>query len=68
MPDKPGSLYQILKLLAQEEINVDYMYAFSNRDIALGVIRSAEIGKVMEILQQNGIKLLSQSDIYQMRK
>lgn len=44
------------------------MYAFSNRDIALGVIRSAEIGKVMEILQQNGIKLLSQSDIYQMRK
>lgn len=52
MPDKPGSLYQILKLLAQEEINVDYMYAFSNRDIALGVIRSAEIGKVMEILQQ----------------
>ena len=27
MADEPGSLYKILKILAEKEVNVDYMYA-----------------------------------------
>lgn len=66
IPDESGSLYQILKILTEENINVDYMYAFSNRDVALAVIRTADISGVSELLKKKGIKLFSQSDIYQL--
>src|SRR5690554_353947 len=66
MPDKPGSLYRILEILADEGINIDYMYAFSNNDVALAVIRAADIRRVTEVLEENRLKLLSQSDIYQL--
>jgi ACT domain-containing protein len=66
MPDKAGSLYQILKILAEEKINIDYMYAFSNCDVALAVIRAKDIHQVIGTLQKNRMKLLSQSDIYQL--
>jgi len=55
-----------LKILTEENINVDYMYAFSNRDVALAVIRTADIPGVSELLEKKGVKLLSQSDIYQL--
>lgn len=66
MPDQPGSLYNILEILTDEGINVDYMYAFSNNDVALAVIRAADIQRVTEVLDRNSLKLLSQSDIYQL--
>ena len=66
MPDQPGSLYRILEILTDEGINVDYMYAFSNNDVALAVIRAADIQRVTEVLERNRLKLLSQSDIYQL--
>lgn len=66
MPDQPGSLYRILEILTDENINVDYMYAFSNNDVALAVIRSTDIQRVTEVLENNRLKLLSQSDIYQL--
>jgi hypothetical protein len=66
MPDQPGSLYNILEILTNNSINVDYMYAFSNNDVALAVIRSTDIQRVTEVLEKNRLKLLSQSDIYQL--
>jgi hypothetical protein len=66
IPDEPGSLYRILDILTEENINVDYMYAFSNRDVALAVIRTEDIAGVTEILEKRGVKLLSQRDIYQL--
>lgn len=66
MPDQPGSLYNILEILTNNSINVDYMYAFSNNDVALAVIRAADIHRVTEVLDRNRLKLLSQSDIYQL--
>ncbi len=66
IPDKPGSLYRILEILTAENINVDYMYAFSNNDVALAVIRAADITQMSEVLEKNHQKLLSQNDIYQL--
>lgn len=66
MPDKPGSLYNILQILTDEGINVDYMYAFSNNNVALAVIRSYDIQQVSEVLEKNRMRLLSQNDIYQL--
>ena len=66
MPDEPGSLYRILQILTDEGINVDYMYAFSNNNVALAVIRSSDIQQVSKALEKNRMKLLSQNDIYQL--
>ena len=65
MPDQPGSLHHILQILTEEQINVDYMYAFSNSNVALAVIRSADISRVAGVLQQHKLELLSGSDLYQ---
>jgi len=65
MPDQPGSLHRILQILTEEQINVDYMYAFSNSNVALAVIRSADISRVAGVLQQHKLELLSGSDLYQ---
>ncbi|MDD3956604.1 MAG: acetolactate synthase, partial [Proteiniphilum sp.] len=66
IPDKPGSLYRILEILTAEKINVDYMYAFSNNDVALAVIRAADIVQMSGVLEKNNQQLLSQADIYQL--
>lgn len=66
IPDRPGSLYHILEILTDEKINIDYMYAFSNNDVALAVIRAANMQLVTEVLQKNRMKLLSKSDLYQL--
>jgi hypothetical protein len=66
IPDKPGSLYRILQILTEEKINIDYMYAFSNNDVALAVIRAADMQQVTEVLQNNRMRLLSASDLYQL--
>ena len=66
MPDRPGALHEVLKILANNNVNVDYMYAFSNKDVALGVIRAANIDNAIEVLEQNQLQLLRQSDIYQL--
>lgn len=66
MPDQSGSLYRILQILTDEQINIDYMYAFSNNAVALAVIRAANAAQVIEVLQQHRLQLLSQSDIYQL--
>lgn len=65
MPDRAGSLHRILQILTEEQINVDYMYAFSNSNVALAVIRSADISRVAGVLQQHKLELLSGSDLYQ---
>ncbi len=66
IPDKPGSLYRILQILTDEKINIDYMYAFSNNDVALAVIRAADIQQMSRMLEKNNIQLLSQADVYQL--
>jgi hypothetical protein len=65
MPDKPGGLYSALRILAENNVNIDYMYAFSNNGVALAVIRAGDIDQVIDVLQQNKMQLISQSEIYQ---
>ena len=52
--DKPGELYNILEVLAESGINVDYIYVIAGTRIALSV---NNISKAEKILQDNGILL-----------
>ena len=57
MPDEPGSLFHILKLLGDGSVNLEYMYAFLTRkaDTAYMVLRVENNEKAIEILSRKGI-------------
>ncbi len=63
--DKPGSLARILRLLAEEGINVEYMYGFASpiAGRAVMVFKLSDIDKAQDLLHRNGIEMLSQEEI-----
>ncbi len=65
IPDEPGSLFQILKMLGDGGVNLDYMYAFLTRKKATAymILRVEDNEKAIEILGKNGIHTISQDRI-----
>ena len=63
--DRPGALTDIMKLLANNGINIEYMYAFItiSKQHAYTVIRVEDNDRAEEILKQNGIKLVTKQYI-----
>lgn len=62
MPDEPGSLFKILKILGDGGVNLEYMYAFLTRKEATAymVLRVEDNEKAVEILSRNGIHTVCQ--------
>jgi hypothetical protein len=57
-PNKPGSLAKALQILSDENIFIEYLYAFSmNEDVAVVVIRPSEIERCDEVLNSQGSHL-----------
>ncbi len=65
--DTPGQLSLVLRTLHDNNLNVEYAYAFVERkqNKAVIIIRMEEIEKAMELLQTKGIKTLTQQELYQ---
>ncbi len=68
IPDKPGSLVKILDILAENDINLEYTYAFIARkkDEAYIILRVEDNEKAKKAFRDNGVRLLSQEDIDEM--
>ena len=65
VPDAPGSLREVVKLLANHQINIEYMYAFitvSGKNACV-VIRVNDNDKAVKVLTENNIPLVTESDI-----
>jgi hypothetical protein len=64
--DKPGCLAKVLKLLSDEGINIEYVYAFITRkkEDAYVIFRMEDNERAVKILTENGIKLASGEEIY----
>lgn len=66
VPDEPGGLAGVLDLMEQNQINIEYMYAFVGKSGADAVVvfRVDDIGidRAINLLQQHGIKLLDEKD------
>lgn len=58
--DSPGGLTKILQILDQNNVNVEYMYAFVERsgDNAVIIFRFDDIDEAITALTQNGVKIL----------
>lgn len=65
VPHEPGGLYHALQILSDNNVAVEYMYAFAFNNSASVIIRSASNEEVIRVLQENQIKLLTASDIYE---
>jgi hypothetical protein len=66
VPDRPGGLGEILKILHKSGINVEYMYAFVQRsgDNAVIIFRFDEIDKAISVLTSAGVRVLRGEEVY----
>ncbi|MBN1958662.1 MAG: ACT domain-containing protein [Desulfuromonadales bacterium] len=65
VPDSPGGLSTILQILDQNNINVEYMYAFVERsgDNAVIIFRFDQVDDAIKALTKNGITILKSEKI-----
>ena len=65
VPDAPGGLAQVLDLLEENGVNIEYLYALVTRNVgkAYAVARTDDPEKAEKILAAKGIDLLSENDI-----
>ena len=61
--NEPGTLSKVLKILEQEQIYIEYMYAFSEGSEANVVIRPDKLDAGLAALEKNNIKVLSEKDV-----
>lgn len=65
-PNTPGAMSMVLDYLAAENIFIEYMYAFSQGDMASVVIRPTDTAKCLEILHRYKCSLLEADNLYQL--
>lgn len=64
--DQPGGLAKVLQIIKQGEINIEYMYAFTQKSGETGLIifRFDELDSAIDILMQAEVRLLSSDEVY----
>jgi hypothetical protein len=68
VPDQPGGLYSILKVLEDSKVNVEYMYAFVERcgGNAVIIFRFDDSAQAIRVLLASGMKILEGERLYRM--
>lgn len=63
--DTAGGLFTVVELLAQSNIDVEYLYAFVTEETkkACVVLRVYDTAATEKVLSDNGVKYLSETDI-----
>jgi hypothetical protein len=64
--DRPGGLHDILQMLSDNQINVEYMYAFVQQTgkNAVLIFRFDRTDQAIEILRQNNIRIIPGEELY----
>jgi hypothetical protein len=61
---KVGSLQGLLKILSDNDVNIEYMYGLSvDGDEASVVLKASDLVKADAVLEKNGVKTLSVEEI-----
>ena len=65
MKDEPGALSDILAILGEQNINLEYTYAFltRQRDKAYLVIKVADNKAAADLLTKHGVKVICQDEL-----
>jgi hypothetical protein len=60
---KAGSLEKVLKQFSDENLSIEYMYAFSLGEKAIITLRTDNLTKAFDIIEQNGFKIIGEDEI-----
>ncbi len=66
--DEPGSFHKVVKILAGEDINVDYTYAFvgdSSKAVLVFKVAEGALEKAINALDSQGVKLVEPMFFYE---
>lgn len=64
LPHEPGALQKILRVVSDEEVNVEYMYGLSfGGDEASIVIKTSDAARAEEVFAKYGIETLSDAEL-----
>jgi hypothetical protein len=66
VPDKPGSLLGVADLLGRNNINLDNSSGFVSHNQAILILEVHELAKARSVLEQGGLRLLSQEEMLQL--
>lgn len=68
MDDSPGGLTSVLKILKDNNIDLEYLYAFTHDKVgkAILLIHTSNPDKTAKILMENEVILVSSDDVYNM--
>ncbi|MBP3792264.1 MAG: acetolactate synthase [Methanobrevibacter sp.] len=66
MNDTPGGLTTVLDIIKENLIDLEYLYAFSydKAEKAILLLHADDIDKLISILQENNITLVSAEEVY----
>ncbi len=64
--DRPGGLANVLEVLSDNDVNIEYMYGFGEKysNNALLVFRFEDTAQAQDILLANGIKIVTRKEIH----
>ncbi len=64
-PDRPGGLAEVLDILEENGVNIEYLYALVTKHVgkAVAVARTDDPEKAEKVLADNGIELLDETNI-----
>ena len=67
VPDRPGGLYGVLKLLSDQNINIDYTYAFTGKkgEGAYNILHVSpeDTQAALDVLDNSGIRIVPQEEL-----
>ena len=66
--DRPGGFYNVVKVLADNEIDVEYTYAYagtSNKAILFFKVKNEDFDRAIEVLMKNGQNLVEAIKFYE---
>jgi hypothetical protein len=66
VPDRPGGLAEVLKVIEGAGLNIEYMYAYSLRraDKAILVFRFEDQDRAIEVLQGAGLHVVDGEELF----
>ena len=66
MNDEPGGLTDVLKIIKENEIDLEYLYAFTHEKEgkAILLLHSDEIDKLISVLEKNNTTIVPADEVY----
>ncbi|MEI6139673.1 MAG: ACT domain-containing protein [Mariniphaga sp.] len=63
-PNQPGALSKALQILSENNVAIEYLYAYSMGDSANVVLKPDQLDVCIKVLQEHKMELVSASELY----